>query len=184
MHSLHESLGHNSRGNQADYSLFMAIFVSYRLLMVFWFPSAPGEIFRRQYKDHGKVYRSVKYINMFLLFFTQHTLICFTQHTLIWWSIHCVFQITGEWTFCSTASSGWHQKKYQSVTLLALCEGNLPSPSTISSNPESIFRPSYHHCVRLTVVLFLWVFRHTQQGILLCCIIPRTEYQSNMNTLS
>ena len=49
-------------------------------------------------------------------------------------------QITGNLTLCSTTSSGYHQKHYQSSESLALCEGNLEvtsiSPSQRVSNVE------------------------------------------------
>ena len=65
---------------------------------------------------------------------------------------HDINQITGNWTVCSIDHSNYHQRKYQSPALLAICERdpmyeNLPladCPSQKVSNEESLLISRRH----------------------------------------
>ena len=58
-------------------------------------------------------------------------------------------QITSNWRVCSIICSGWYQRRYQNITLLALCEGNPPVtggfPSQMASNTEIFLLLRRHH---------------------------------------
>ena len=59
------------------------------------------------------------------------------------------YQITSNWSVCSKAWLGQHQIKYQSLALLAHCEGIyrwlVVSPYKGASNVENTFMSSSHH---------------------------------------